>query len=212
MKKVLTSLLILVLILSMLPVGAFAETYDGLRKNEKKTQDKDYVPTATEGIYMDWEEATSYYQPYVIKVDRVNQIVTILSESYTGDFDVIEKQFICSTGTKKDPTPKGEFTLSDASRRTWRYFKTYKTYVRYGVHIQGNYFFHSLLYKKQDLDTLSKTSYRKLGSPASHGCIRMLDEDIKWMFENCLAGTKVYVMDCKEDKELHDSLMPPPLD
>ena len=50
-----------------------------------------------------------------------------------------------------------------------------------------------------------------IGGDTSHGCIRMLDEDIKWMFENCLAGTKVFVMDCDKDKELNKSLLPPKL-
>ena len=50
-----------------------------------------------------------------------------------------------------------------------------------------------------------------LGTPASHGCIRMLDEDIKWMAENCLADTMVFIMDCEEDEALTQALKPPAL-
>lgn len=203
MKKLLC--LLLALVLALAPVTAFAETADDAKKTEKEEK-----PSARQGIYVeDWYD---YRMPYVIKVDRTNQLISIYSESSPGNFDTLVHRYICSTGTKSDPTPKGMFTLSDARRTEWRYFKTYKTYVRYGVHIKGNYFFHSLLYKKPDTSTLSKTSYKKLGSRASHGCIRMLDDDIKWMFDNCLAGTRVYVMDCKKDTELHDQYMPEPLE
>ena len=207
MKKLICVLLALVLALA--PVSAFAEEYYTGYRSDRNTFDKDEVASPRQGIYVDdWYD---YDMPYIIKVDRTNQLISIYEESSPGYYDVLTKRYICSTGTKKDPTPKGMFTLSDASRKEWRYFKTYKTYVRYGVHIEGNYFFHSLLYSKPDTSTMSKTSYKKLGSPASHGCIRMLDDDIKWMFEKCLAGTRVYVMDCEKDEELHDKYMPEPL-
>ena len=32
-----------------------------------------------------------------------------------------------------------------------------------------------------------------IGTSATHGCVRMLDEDIEWMYENVPVGTKVYL-------------------
>jgi hypothetical protein len=32
-----------------------------------------------------------------------------------------------------------------------------------------------------------------IGLPATHGCVRLRDEDIEWMYENVPIGTKVYV-------------------
>lgn len=32
-----------------------------------------------------------------------------------------------------------------------------------------------------------------IGLPATHGCVRLRDEDIEWMYENIPVGTKVYV-------------------
>ena len=37
--------------------------------------------------------------------------------------------------------------------------------------------------------------YEKLGTPASHGCIRMQVGDCCWIFQNCKVGTKVLVTD-----------------
>ncbi len=251
MRKLLSSLLVLALLLALLPVSALAEesnvwdavgpaptqdsssnvwgVYDpnaappatnsgaetpaapessAQQSQGKVTEvnnEEGKLPTATQGVLVD----SAYSMPYAVKVDRTNQIITIFSASSAGVYNVIEKQFICSTGTSKNKTPEGVFTLPDTTRKEWRYFKTYNTYVRYAVHIEGNYFFHSLLYSRPDLSTMSRTSYRKLGTPASHGCIRMLDEDVKWMAENCAAGTKVFIMDCQKNSELNKSLRPP---
>lgn len=41
---------------------------------------------------------------------------------------------------------------------------------------------------------LHGTPYAKsIGSSVTHGCIRMRDEDIEWMYENIPVGTKVYI-------------------
>ena len=32
-----------------------------------------------------------------------------------------------------------------------------------------------------------------IGLAATHGCIRLRDEDIEWMYENVPVGTKVYI-------------------
>ena len=32
-----------------------------------------------------------------------------------------------------------------------------------------------------------------IGLAATHGCVRLRDEDIEWMYENIPIGTKVYV-------------------
>ncbi len=159
----------------------------------------------TEGI----ATPLDYEYPYAIKVDRTNQVITVFSMSSLGHYDVMEKQFICSTGTSKDPTPEGVFTLSASTRRDWQFFKTYNCYVRYPVNIYGDYFFHSVLYKKQDVSTMTKSSYRNLGKKASHGCIRMMVEDCKWLSENCGAGTIVWVTDCERNEEMTKSLLPP---
>ena len=41
---------------------------------------------------------------------------------------------------------------------------------------------------------LHGTPYAKsIGSSVTHGCIRMRDEDIEWMYENVPVSTKVYI-------------------
>ena len=40
---------------------------------------------------------------------------------------------------------------------------------------------------------MSTTSYRKLGTPASHGCIRLAVKNAKWLWENITDGTTVVI-------------------
>ena len=32
-----------------------------------------------------------------------------------------------------------------------------------------------------------------IGLAATHGCVRLRDEDIEWLYENVPVGTKVYI-------------------
>ena len=51
-----------------------------------------------------------------------------------------------------------------------------------------------MLYSKQDESALRNGSVWSLGTPASHGCIRLQVEDAKWLFENCKRGSLVIVI------------------
>lgn len=151
-----------------------------------------------------------YAMPYGIIVDRANQVITVVSQSEPGRYGVIEQQFICSTGASGSQTPKGTFTLTRSSRKEWRYFPTARCYIRYAVRIYGDYFFHSIIYNRQSLSSLNTKSYKMLGQRASHGCIRMLDEDAHWLSDNCQPGTLVWIMDGQKDAALTQSLLPNP--
>ena len=42
---------------------------------------------------------------------------------------------------------------------------------------------------------LSAAEYNKLGSPASHGCVRLCVRDAKWIYDNCSLGMQVIIYD-----------------
>ena len=46
-------------------------------------------------------------------------------------------------------------------------------------------------YKQKDKNTLEWWEYDKLGTTASLGCVRLKVEDAKWIYNNCVPGTKV---------------------
>ncbi len=194
--------------------GGVADTPQSLIPEQPQPIFKEPVSDPLEyDVYSDFsaDPSTFYYgydMAYVIGVDVTNQVVTIVARGESDLYDRVTRQFVCSTGTKEDPTPTGTHYLDAGDRLEWAYFKTYECYVRYPVRIFDNYFFHSLLYDKDDVTTLRSSSKRNLGKRASHGCIRMMDEDVKWLSENCHEGTAVIVYEGTKNAELTASLKP----
>jgi len=133
--------------------------------------------------------AMAYNMPYYIDVDLSNCIVTV----YSSEDDSIVRQMICSGGTAWTPSPTGTFFMTEKykpmERTEWYTFED--GYGKYGSRIWDNYLFHSFLFYEKDMDTVKHETYAGLGTPASHGCIRLHIEDAKWIAENCMPGTRV---------------------
>lgn len=96
------------------------------------------------------------------------------------------KAMICSIGTAT-PT-SGVYSMSD--KYTWRLLEG-NVYGQYACRITGSILFHSVPYEQKDKGTLEWWEYDKLGTKASLGCIRLKVEDAKWIYNNCIPGTKV---------------------
>ena len=60
-------------------------------------------------------------------------------------------------------------------------------WAQYAYYIQGDIMFHSVLYNQKG-GPVTSSSVRNLGSKASHGCVRMAVEDMKWLYENSTKG------------------------
>ena len=132
--------------------------------------------------------------PYAIEVDVTNQIVPVYRAEDVSDSGVV-RQMICSTGVN-ECTPVGDFTLNQrnsAERTKWYAIPTYDCYVQYVTRILDGYLFHSLPYFEEDEATLDTDAAALLGTPASHGCIRLRPEDAKWIAKNCPNGTPCHI-------------------
>ena len=93
---------------------------------------------------------------------------------------------VCSIG---DATPvSGVYSISD--KYTWRLLEG-NVYGQYASRIVGSILFHSVPYVSQDKSSLEWWEYDKLGQKASLGCIRLAVADAKWIYNNCIPGTKV---------------------
>ena len=145
-----------------------------------------------------------YDMPYYIGVDITNQIVTI----YRTADGAIVRQMACSTGIE-DNTPLGVFDLPakrrDSERSEWYYLPEFKCYVKYATRVKNKFLFHSCEYSSQDESTVFQEDIDMLGYPASHGCIRLLPENAKWIALNCLKGTKCRIYKSEAfDEDLRD--------
>ena len=132
--------------------------------------------------------------PYAIEVDVTNQIVTVYRAEDFSQSGIV-RQMICSTG-ENACTPTGRFALNQrnsAERTQWYAIPTYDCYVQYVTRIIGGYLFHSLPYAEKDETTLDREAEALLGTPASHGCIRLRPEDAEWIAKNCPNGTPCHI-------------------
>lgn len=97
------------------------------------------------------------------------------------------KTFKCSTGIKNSETPQGIFSVKE--KGTWFFSEKYKQGGKYWVQFSGNYLFHSMPFAKDKNTIVDDT----LGTPSSHGCIRLSVDDSKWMYDNLPEDTKVII-------------------
>ncbi len=149
--------------------------------------------------------------PYAITVDVTNQIVTAYGLDENNEYTQVVRQMICSTGTRATPTDVGSWKLG-AGRSRFPLFPKYNVYVQYWTPVANGFGFHSVIYNTKNTMDLWVGSYSQLGSRASHGCIRLLVDDAKWIYENAGKGTVVTVTNkLPSDPELAQSLKPAPL-
>ena len=145
---------------------------------------------------------------YTLMVDVVNQIVRAYTYDESGAYTVLVREMICSTGTKRNPTPLGT-TIMPSKRARWGYFPTWDSHAQYLTRIDSANAFHSVLYYEADETLLSVESFENLGTPASHGCVRLYVSDAKWIYDNCKAGTIITVYEGEYDPEYTMTLRRP---
>ena len=150
-------------------------------------------------------------EAFYIVVDVTNQVTTVYGRDETGAYTRVVKQMLCSTGTTKNPSDLGDWTLN-GRKATWCYFPDYGSHARYWTRINASIAFHSVIYNSVNTMDLSVSSYNNLGKRASHGCIRLTVADAKWIYDNVDAGTVVHITDdLPADPELVASLKLPSL-
>lgn len=120
---------------------------------------------------------------YYIKVDLSNQRVNIFTKS--EDKWVLDRSFICSTGKASTPTVKGDFTIKDKGPM---FRAGSNTICNYYTQFYGNYLFHTVL-----LDNNENIQDGRLGTPLSHGCIRLAIDDAKYIYTSIPYGTSVSI-------------------
>lgn len=149
--------------------------------------------------------------PYAITVDVRNQVVLVNGRDENGEYTVPVRRMICSTGMKATPSDVGDWVL-DGQKARWCYFPAWGSHAQYWTRINPYIAFHSVIYREVDYMALSVKSYDMLGSRASHGCIRLLVSEAKWIYDNIGEGVVVTIReDLPEDQELTKSLHPPAL-
>lgn len=155
---------------------------------------KTYAKYRAIGATVNWH-APSENQPYpnLKKVSKLWIYVSTKNQRVYlhGNGKVIYTMY-CSTGRASSPTPKGTFHIQ-AQRGKSFYNATSHEGANYWVSWldHGVYLFHSVPVNKKGQYIPSEAE--KLGTPASHGCVRLTVADAYWMYKNIPFGTKVVI-------------------
>ena len=174
--------------------------------NKNTSQEKETTVKAINGsvgaqdatdAYDDYDQSLSDSNcPYLVKVNRAANCVTVYSKNENGDYVTPIKAMRCSTGKNIDDTPLGTFHTT--AKYEWCLMVD-GTYSQYAYRIHGGIMFHSVPNFEEDNSTLEYEEYNKLGSPASLGCVRLTVQDSKWLYDNCPQGTTVVIYDDAEN-------------
>lgn len=133
--------------------------------------------------------------PYLIKVNRVYNTVTVYEKDDVGKYTVPVRAMLCSVGAKGQ-TKTGTFNTKEKYR--WKLLMG-DVWGQYSTRIVNGILFHSVYYyNKCDPSSLASKQFNRLGTAASHGCIRLSVIDAKWIYDNCKVGTTVIIYDDKK--------------
>lgn len=107
---------------------------------------------------------------------------------YAIEGDKLVKAYRVSTGKWSTPTPKGEFAISGKVKRA--YSASYGLYMPYWQNfLNGKYGFHEL----PEWPNGYKEGASHIGTPVSHGCVRLGTGDAEELYNWTENGTPVYI-------------------
>lgn len=119
---------------------------------------------------------------YLIWVNLERQKLNVFKVD-SGKWKLV-KSFNCSSGKNSTPTYSGEFEHSKKVSK-WK-FNGY--YVKSVMVYYDSYAIHSLPYRNS-----GKLLDNTLGTPASHGCIRVSESDLAWLNKTISKNTKIII-------------------
>lgn len=129
---------------------------------------------------------------YKLVVSFNNNVVMAYAKDGNKGYTIPVRAMICSVGMPGHETITGTYrSLTKAGK--WHPLR-YNSNGQYATRIRGPYLFHSVTYNRLGNPfSLQAAEYKKLGRAASHGCIRMLVKDAKWIYSRsgkCIAVLK----------------------
>lgn len=136
--------------------------------------------------------------PYLIAVNRSASTVTVYTLDEEGRYTVPYMAMVCSAGKEGEDTETPLGFYATPVNYDWRLLAG-PSYGQYATRIWDAYLFHSVPYYTQHKDDVEYDQFNELGSPASLGCVRLMVNDVKWIYDNCEIGTRVIVYDDSDD-------------
>lgn len=133
--------------------------------------------------------------PYYLYVEKGSFTLTIYEKDENGEYTKVYKTYRIAHGGNK--TPAGIYTLGgDEVRERWHDFPDGGT-VQYATRYEGRLYIHSPLYATSDPTQMWPKYYNGdhgIGLESTGGCLRMVTEASKFIYENCPEGTTLEIV------------------
>lgn len=142
--------------------------------------------------FKDGEEVEWAYNPLLVGLVKIPQRIAINLKAQKLFYlvnDIEIKQFTISSGKASTPTPKGEFKIVSKYKKAWS--RTYGLWMPFWMSINksGSLGIHEL--------PIWPGGYREgrahLGTPVSHGCVRLGIGPAEYLFDRVASGTRVTI-------------------
>lgn len=130
----------------------------------------------------EYESTTNYLIWISISQQRVN-----IFQGNNGHW-TLKKCFLVGTGAQGTDTPVGVYTVGTRSLAGWT-TEEYNVRPVVRFNMGSGLAFHSRIYDPE----YTKITDPSIGYPVSHGCIRMYDEDVWWIYNSIPKDTTVVV-------------------
>jgi len=98
------------------------------------------------------------------------------------------RRFSCSTGENASPTTRGEFRME--ARGEWFYSARLGAGGKWWIRFNGDYLYHSI---PMDENRQIIPGEDVVGVRRSAGCVRLLPDCAKWLYDNVPDGTTVII-------------------
>lgn len=141
-------------------------------------------------LYSTQSGSTSHIDPSgdkVLRVDLSDQTVTLELEG------VAIRTFQASTGAPGTPTPVGNYEISLKQELRIGHKWPHYHMPNFMWFRAGGYGFHSLPYLQNDNGIFWEEALDHIGTPVSHGCVRMLPDESDFTFDFAEIGTEVVI-------------------
>lgn len=133
--------------------------------------------------------------PYYLYVEKGSFTLTIYEKDGNGEYTSVYATYRIAHGGNK--TPAGTYTLGgESTRERWHDFPDGGT-VQYATKYEGRLYIHSPLYATADPMQMWPKYYngeKGIGLESTGGCLRMVTEAAKFIYENCPAGTTLEIV------------------
>jgi lipoprotein-anchoring transpeptidase ErfK/SrfK len=163
-------------------VVAYQENNGYLYCEENKDGKKGWIKKNSDNLKGEIYKKTEY----TLDINLTNQNISVIKK------DKVLKKVQCSTGILGDQeteTPLGIFNVQ--CKGEYFYSNKYQEGARYYIKFFSNYLIHSIPVDKKG--NIIEDEKKKIGFPASHGCIRISIHDAEWIYNNIPEGSSVII-------------------